>query len=178
MNGIMFGEIVETLDVPILNIGNRVGHTGYIDFILEKEVQYPIMKGKDCFGRSFIVLKLNGVIGNNNDIDNIYNDNDIDNENDNDNDNDNHETTFFQTFFQRYTDNKYLWMGACNNTDKMFFDTLGGMTNDHFELITSFIQNNDNIIYNTKNLYRMDSKILKYIVPNSKIPKIKSAMID
>ncbi len=47
--------------IPILDIGNRQGFTGYIDFIgtsdfLENEY---IMKGTDSNGRPFLTLKLN-----------------------------------------------------------------------------------------------------------------------
>jgi hypothetical protein len=41
----------------ILDICDQVGATRYIDFIKENDVQYSIMKGVDCFRRSFIVIK-------------------------------------------------------------------------------------------------------------------------
>ena len=47
-----------SLNCPILDLGNRVGWTQYIDFITWDEVNYPIMKGRDKFNRYFIVIKM------------------------------------------------------------------------------------------------------------------------
>ena len=44
-------------DLPILDIGDRVGSTGYIDIIKNNEIIYPVMKGKDYINRPFIVIK-------------------------------------------------------------------------------------------------------------------------
>ena len=43
---------------PDLDIGDRVGGTGYIDFLRWDEIPYPVMKGKDCENRFFIVMKV------------------------------------------------------------------------------------------------------------------------
>ena len=74
------------INVPILDIGNKVGHTEYIDFIPWDTVTSPVMKGTDIFGRKFFVIKM------------IINDNKI-----------------MQTFFQRYSNGK-LWMGCGHAT--------------------------------------------------------------
>ena len=50
-------KIVNDSRIPTLNIGNRQGYTGYIDFIDEREVLYPIVKGVDCKKRPFFVLR-------------------------------------------------------------------------------------------------------------------------
>jgi len=42
------------LTLPILNIGDRKGHTDYIDFITPDEMTSPIMIGIDRFQRFFI----------------------------------------------------------------------------------------------------------------------------
>jgi hypothetical protein len=79
-------------ELPILDIGNWVGHSGYIDFIEVKDMSHPIMKGRDCVGRPFIALKFKVTP---------------------------HNTTIqpseaVGTFFQRYTDNNRDWAyGTC-----------------------------------------------------------------
>lgn len=44
--------------LPHLDIGNRTGDTGYIDFLTAQELSKPIMKGTDVLGRPFIALRL------------------------------------------------------------------------------------------------------------------------
>ncbi len=44
--------------VPKLNIADRQGATGYIDFIRNYDMKYPIMYGYDYAGRMFISFKL------------------------------------------------------------------------------------------------------------------------
>tara|TARA_B100000123_G_C25739924_1_gene433321 strand:- start:4121 stop:4633 length:513 start_codon:yes stop_codon:yes gene_type:complete len=79
-------NIFYNLDCPRLDIGSRVGGTQYIDFIKCEEVTGPIVKGYDCFGRKFIVIKF------------IVKDRKI-----------------MQTFFQRYSDSNG-WMGCGHAT--------------------------------------------------------------
>lgn len=43
--------------LPILDIGNREGSTGYIDFIKPEEMTAPIMRGKDKYGREFFIIR-------------------------------------------------------------------------------------------------------------------------
>ena len=74
------------LSVPILHLGGRKGWTEYIDFITLEEVTSPVMKGTDCFGRHFIVIKML--------VDDI---------------------TILQTFFQRYSSGT-RWMGCGHAT--------------------------------------------------------------
>ena len=79
MNNVWFPTI-KSNNIPILDIGNRSGSTGYIDFIRWNEVLYPVMKGVDIHKRPFFVIKA------------LIN-----------------KKKIFQTFFQRYTDAKYSW---------------------------------------------------------------------
>lgn len=44
--------------IPNLDLGGRMGDTGYIDFLQPDELVHPVMKGVDKFGRPFIALKL------------------------------------------------------------------------------------------------------------------------
>ena len=75
------------IDVPILRLCKRKGMTDYIDFLKWNEVEYPVMKGIDLFGRKFLVIKYS-----------------IDGEKQ------------MQTFFQRYTGG-YGWMGCGHATN-------------------------------------------------------------
>jgi hypothetical protein len=89
--------------LPVLNIGDRSGFTGYIDFIKPNECVYPAMKGLDNCNRSFIVVKGNVTLK------------------------DDSIVPFSQTFFQRYSPpDNLLWMGAyCGG--KELFETVGGL---------------------------------------------------
>ncbi|QLH36215.1 MAG: hypothetical protein HWD61_08810 [Parachlamydiaceae bacterium] len=70
--------------MPILDLGNRKGATGYIDFLSPKELNYPLMKGVDCHQRPFIACKLLNTRG----------------------------ESFVVTLFQRYTDSDaWTWGG-------------------------------------------------------------------
>lgn len=48
-------EKLESL--PILDIGTRVGHTQYIDFIKATELTSTVMRGRDVYNRPFITLR-------------------------------------------------------------------------------------------------------------------------
>ena len=95
--GNIMKEIIRK-DYPILDIGEREGHTDYLDFIKLKELKYPVMKGCDRHGREFIVIKI--IISN---------------------------KVYAQTFFQRYYDDGNLWMGCMVWGAPCFLTTLGGM---------------------------------------------------
>ena len=95
---------------PILDIGNREGHTGYIDFINDDEVIYPVMKGKDNDNRPFIIVKV--IISN---------------------------KVYVQTFFQRYYDDNDLWMGCMVWGASSFITTIGGMQMYQAMLIQNII---------------------------------------
>lgn len=88
-------NLYNNLTCPILDVGKRMGHTKYIDFITWKEVNYPIMKGVDCCQRKFITLKV------------IVN-----------------QVKILQTFFQRYTGGS-LWMACGHATQNLFYTSGG-----------------------------------------------------
>ena len=54
---------IDLSEIKNLNISNKIGLTEYIDFIKWNEVTESVMKGVDCFGRPFLVVKflLNGI---------------------------------------------------------------------------------------------------------------------
>ena len=85
--------------LPIIDIGNRKGNTLYIDFILPDEFQNGVVRGVDCYQRNFICIKGNCMCENGEKI------------------------PFFQTYFQRYSDNSDLWIGPnrCMNCEQKEF---------------------------------------------------------
>jgi hypothetical protein len=113
---------------------------GYIDYIDIKNIDYPIMKGIDYFGRHYFIIKFF-----------------ID------------DTILMQTFFQRYkTDpNNYMGCGTSSPMPKLL-NTYGGMNQNQLELLETIINNkpvkiekHHNPIYNKfigKNIYLYDKK--------------------
>lgn len=59
----LFGGKEAFEKLPILDIGNREGNTGYIDFITANEMKAPIMRGKDKYQREFFVIKARDETG-------------------------------------------------------------------------------------------------------------------
>jgi len=56
MNAVL--DQIFRMDFPILDLGQRMGRTGYIDFIDHRELgDNNVVKGVDCYGRRFLVLK-------------------------------------------------------------------------------------------------------------------------
>jgi hypothetical protein len=89
------------IECPTLDIGTRVGSTGYIDFINSNEFIESVRKGVDINGRKFIAFRANIEYSNGQNI----------------------ET--FTTIFQRYYNDENLWMGAGKQTH--LFATYGGI---------------------------------------------------
>ena len=105
-------EKIYLKNLPELNIGDRIGATGYIDFILKEEITHPVMKGRDRYGRKFIVIK--AIVDN---------------------------KICIQTFFQRYNDTVQLWMGSqvlgeCYN----LLTTMGGMKYIQAKLLKDIVE--------------------------------------
>ena len=134
--GEKFALFVENLDVPILDIGTKMGSTAYIDFIKSSEVTSPIMKGIDCYSRPFITIKAMGSVRSK-------------------------DVELFQTFFQRYTDNKSLWMG-CGHYGPQLFTTSGGMKKEHFNALKDLISGKS---VTTEQFSRIDDLKVETIQP-------------
>ena len=102
---------IRNINVPILDIGNKNGSTGYLDFIKSDELgTNNIMKGLDCLSRPFIVFKAefeypNGL-----------------------------KKKTFTTFFQRYSDNHNLWH-CCGHYGINLMDTQGGTSNEQIKML-------------------------------------------
>jgi len=81
-------------ECPILNIGDKKGNWGYIDFINERELgKTAVMKGVDCIDRPFLVLKAEFVLESGATV------------------------PLFATLFQKYVNNKNIWQ--CFNYEGM-----------------------------------------------------------
>jgi len=93
------------IEFPTLDIGKRQGNTGYIDFIQPEELgNLSIMKGRDYFGREFIVFKSKLTTKNNNPVE------------------------YFTTFFKRYTDESNTIYHTAAHDGNYLFATEGGIT--------------------------------------------------
>jgi hypothetical protein len=104
----------------ILDLGERVGHSGYIDFITNEDLgtNITIMKGIDIYSRKFIVIKAKIIF--------------------NDDNQDIKEIDTFSTFFQRYHDSDTLWH-CCGHYGLNLIETSGGMNLDQILFIKSLI---------------------------------------
>lgn len=99
-------------ELPILDLGNRSGHTDYIDFITTQEMSSSIMRGIDVYKRPFIAFKVKVIDANN------------------------VEQEMVSTFFQRYTDDIYNWAyGTCYNTNTLYHNSR--IHDYEYEMLTS-----------------------------------------
>jgi len=100
---------------PILDIKDRNGYSGYIDFIGSSEFNTSAIQGVDYASRPFVCLKMKCYLANG------------------------CELSAYQTFFQRYTNNIELWMGTSNS--KALMCTVGGMNSIQQALVRDLIIN-------------------------------------
>ena len=115
---------------PKLEVGDRWGGTGYIDYISWKEVTSPIMYGADCKNRPFFVIKFRV-----------------------------NDKIFMETFFQRYADYNNLWMG-CGHAARLITHTDGGLNDNQANFLNNAILGkNLKVNDDNANLYRLDSTI-------------------
>lgn len=103
-------------DYPIIDIGDKVGSTDYIDFIKYSDITSSVSKGCDRYGRPFLVIR--ALITKS----------------------DGSTNTTLETFFQRYDDTSYLWHG-CGHADHFFLNTVGGLKMSQVKFIINLIEN-------------------------------------
>ena len=86
--------------VPVLDLGDRVGSTHYIDFVRAEDMHFPLMRGTDFAGRPFVAVKTKTTGG---------------------------ACEFPEVvgvFFQRYTNNADEWaFGTCYPLNLIFHDS-------------------------------------------------------
>lgn len=105
---------IYNISCPTFDIGNRVGNTGYIDFIDTTNFSEPFRKGSDKYDRKFISFRALIEYTNG----------------------ERKET--FMTLFQRYIEHDYLWMGAGRNVH--LFSTEGGATIHQLRLVFKLLK--------------------------------------
>lgn len=101
--------------LPKIDVADRLGFTGYIDFLSHDELTAPAVAGVDSLGRQFVFfsgeISVNGFT-----------------------------TRFVQTFFQRYPDCD-IWM-ACGSTEyPQLMTTTGGASEIQINLVTELVKN-------------------------------------
>lgn len=119
------------------DLGGRMGHTDYIDFLTQDEVPKNMMKGKDMYGRKFLTMKIGGI--------------DLDN------------NKFFrsgQVFFQRYTDEPYV---AGADFEAAFIHTTGGTKPLQYQLINDLV---DGKLVKIKEEHRFCSNRYNVVIAN------------
>lgn len=96
--------------LPVLDIGNKMGATEYIDFIREEDMTAPIMRGFDCFSRPFLVFHMK--MG---------------------------DQVFLETVFKRYSSYyDKCWM-SCGHATPNLIQSCGGMRKAQFDFFQELI---------------------------------------
>jgi len=127
-----------------LDIQDRKGITGYIDFINPEELNdNNVMTGVDYANRPFFVIKAEIVYS------------------------DKTKINTFTTFFQRYSDNTLLWHTA-GHYGNLLFDTAGGCSLSQFKMLFELLLNGS---YNLDRLTSNELRILgsKYYIEDTDI---------
>jgi len=113
---------ITSYDCPTIDIGNNMGHSGYIDFIDPSYTNdNEIVKGIDVYNRQFIVIKASYIL------------------------NDGNCEHLFSTFFNRYNDNSILWH-CCGHYGQYMMHTDGGMCVDQLTFLNKLLQTKEIIL--------------------------------
>jgi hypothetical protein len=105
--------------IPVLDIGERMGATNYIDFIDPVELgDNGIMRGVDIYGRAFLCIRVEVTCKEEDGHRRIH--------------------WVFQTFFQRYVPDTDLWMGAGHFITPLM-NTSGGLSEEQCILIARLV---------------------------------------
>lgn len=108
-------------ECPTLDVGNKNGHTGYIDYIRQTDFSQNVVKGCDSFGRQFIVFRADFVSENG----------------------DTKKT--FTTFFKRYSDRETLYHAA-GHDGLLLFRTEGGTTVEQMQFLLDLLEKKEVVI--------------------------------
>ena len=101
-------------EFPALDIGNKNGMTGYLDFFRLNEMTASVMKGYDASHRPFFTVRAKVIKS------------------------DGSEVQVFETFFQRYSNNDILWHG-CGHGGTNFMSTDGGMSLNQMKFLYQLV---------------------------------------
>ena len=110
---------INKLNFNILDIGDKNGLTGYLDFFQPSDLKdgLCIMKGQDMAGRKFFVFKSIFEFEDGSVYDN------------------------FTSFFQRYDDDNLLWH-CCGHYGRYIMNTEGGTSYEQFKFILELFTEN------------------------------------
>ena len=109
-------EKMRKMKFDILDIGNKNGATGYLDFITPDDISSnAIMKGTDCLGRPFFVFKAHIELSNGDVM------------------------STFSTFFQRFFDDRLCWH-ICGHYGENLLFTEGGTNNTQFQMLCELFE--------------------------------------
>lgn len=110
---------IKNFNCPTINIGNKNGSTGYIDFIEPNDTNVnDVVKGYDANRRFFIVIKAHYEML------------------------DGSKLNTFSTFFQRYSDDSKLWH-CCGHYGLNLMATEGGMKYDQYVLLDELLNSKE-----------------------------------
>ena len=121
IQSVLSNILTEAQTLPVLNIQQRTGLTGYIDFISINEIVSPVMTGLDVFHRPFITVCANMLYDNNESV------------------------PTFTTFFQRYNDGSRIWM-ACGSY-RTLMSSSGGMTLKQLQFLYSLLKHGEVVFH-------------------------------
>ena len=138
-------ELFNLPDIEILDVGNRMGITSYIDFININEIRSPVMKGRDCTSRPFFTLCANIIYD------------------------DGSSVPTFTTFFQRYSNYSHLWVGA--GSFRALMETGGGVNIAQFTFLVNLIKNGTVVFEDGSDTETIEAlRLINYVTePNGKI---------
>jgi len=114
-----------------LDIGNRKGNKGYIDFIKPEELTDSVMSGVDCYQRKFVVIKATFIF------------------------NDGSKRESFQTYFERYRNSHYVWAIGSHYGESLFCNSVGRLNPEHIEFLNELITNRE-VLLNKQKIQKLN----------------------
>lgn len=113
---------IYNMECPNLDIGERVGSTGYIDFITQNEMSSSVNKGVDIYGRKFINILAN-----------------IQYE-------DGYVKKTLTSLFQRYPGDETIWVSCRGPELSMILKPYGAMNLDQLNLLRTLLEEKSVVI--------------------------------
>ncbi len=146
-----------SIDCQVLDIGNRQGSTGYIDFITQSELTRSIAKGFDLNGRGFIAWKAECVLTSYDETS---------------------EFSTFTTFFKRYAETESMLYHTCGHDGQNLFSTEGGCSEAQMKFLLKLLETKEvtlnkeqieayRIIFQSWSFNLSDNATLKVTIPNN-----------
>ena len=109
---------LQHFELPKLNVDDKNGITGYIDYIQPNDITGNAMNGRDFCGRFFLSFKATAFFD------------------------DGSKEKYFTTFFQRYQDNERTYHSA-GHFEKLLFTTEGGAKIEQVVFLNMLFKNGE-----------------------------------